>query len=196
MCQLLNYLLSSAPAWTHRAHVSGTVGLPFNALFDWPMGTSSGWAVFLDPTVNKHLKRILNNWGAYLQSSGSADVLGDDKLGWLGPEGKKELTRVANAPYKTNHKFEEMFICDPDKQYHGFTCWDDFFTRLYREGIRPVAEPENDDVVANSCESKPYRVAIGVSAKDEFWVKGQPYSVRNMLAQDELTDQFVGGTIY
>lgn len=51
-------------------------------------------------------------------------------------------------------------------------------------------------MLANACESKPYRVAKGVLAKEEFWVKGQPYSVRNMLAQDELAEQFVGGTVY
>lgn len=196
LCQLLNHLLTTAPAWTHQGHVSGVVGLPFNAVFDWPMATASGWALFLDPTVNQHIKAILNAWGSYLQSPGSADVLGSSEKGWLGPEGLSELTRVANEARGTNHKFEEMFICDAGKQYYGFKSWDDFFTRLYREGIRPVAEPENDDVLANACESKPYRVANGVAAKEQFWVKGQPYSVRNMLAQDPLAEQFVGGTIY
>ncbi|KAI7155459.1 hypothetical protein KC349_g6965 [Hortaea werneckii] len=196
MCQIMNHLLSTAPQWTHRAHVSGTVGLPFNALLDWPMGTSSGWAIFLDPVVNEHLREILVAWASYLQSHGSANVLGDDLKGWLGPEGKKELVRVANEPYGTKYKFEELFVCQPDRQYHGYKSWDDFFTRQYREGIRPVADFDNDDVLANACESKPYRVARSVSAKDEFWVKGQPYSVRNMLAQDELAEHFAGGTVY
>jgi phosphatidylserine decarboxylase len=33
------------------------------------------------------------------------------------------------------------------------------FTRLFRfdEGIRPIAEPENDNVVVNSCESMVYK---------------------------------------
>jgi phosphatidylserine decarboxylase len=38
------------------------------------MGTRSGFAVFLDPTVNKHLKRILNAWGEFLSSPASASV--------------------------------------------------------------------------------------------------------------------------
>lgn len=160
------------------------------------MGTPSGWAAFLDPAVNEHLREILNHWGTHLQTPASANVIGDDKKGWLGLEGKKELTRVANEARGTNFKFEELFICKPHEQYHGFTSWDSFFTRQYIDGIRPVAEPDNNDVLANSCESKPYRVATGVSAKEEFWVKGQPYSVRSMLAQDELADLFVGGTVY
>lgn len=35
-----------------------------------------------------------------------------------------------------------------------------------------------------------------MQARDQFWVKGQPYSVLDMLAQDPLAPQFVGGTIY
>lgn len=196
MCQVINYLLNTAPQWTHRAHVAGTVGLPFNALFDWPMATASGWAVFLDPTVNRYLKDILDVWGEYLRTKPSAEVLGGDKKGWLGPEGKSELTRVSNEAAGTNGKFEDLFECDPSKPNHGYTSWDDFFTRLYNWEYRPIAEPENDDIIANACESKPYRLAHDVKASDHFWVKGQPYSVRDMLANDEHADQFVGGTIY
>lgn len=32
--------------------------------------------------------------------------------------------------------------------------------------------------------------------REKFWVKGQPYSVRDMLANDPLSDTFVGGTVY
>jgi len=31
---------------------------------------------------------------------------------------------VANAPYKTNHKFEDMYICDPSAKHYGFKSWD------------------------------------------------------------------------
>lgn len=32
-------------------------------MFDYAMGTASGYAAFLDPEVNKHFKVILNEWG-------------------------------------------------------------------------------------------------------------------------------------
>jgi phosphatidylserine decarboxylase len=35
-----------------------------------------------------------------------------------------------------------------------------------------------------------------VKARDRFWIKGQPYSLDHMLADDSLAPQFVGGTIY
>lgn len=60
--------------------------------------------------------------------------------------------------------------------------------------MRPVAHPEDDCVIANSCKSNPYRVANNVYRRDKFWVKGQPYLVIDMLEHDELAEQFVGGT--
>ncbi|KAK5019210.1 hypothetical protein LTR16_000748 [Cryomyces antarcticus] len=195
MLQLLNHFLTTAPSWNDKSHRVGLVGLPINALLDWPMGTSSGFAFFLDPKVNAMLKKVLDAWGEYLQSPASAEVLGTDRGGWFGETGAKDLTATANIG-KTNHNFEDMFICDPSAKHHGFKSWDDFFTRLFREDIRPVAAPDNPDVIANACESMPYNVAHGVKARDRLWIKGQPYSVIDMLAHDELAEQFVGGTVY
>jgi len=89
-----------------------------------------------------------------------------------------------------------MFVCDPEKEHHGYKSWDDFFTRELKEGVRPIASPEDDNVIANACESKTYNVAHNVKARDRFWAKKQPYSVMDMLAFDPLAEQFVGGTVY
>lgn len=62
MLQLLNHLLTTAPSWSDKSHTVGLVGLPINALLTWPMGTTSGFAIFLDPKVNVMLKRVLNVW--------------------------------------------------------------------------------------------------------------------------------------
>jgi phosphatidylserine decarboxylase len=160
------------------------------------MATRAGFTVFQDPQVNAILKKVLNAWGEFLNSPESADVLDEDKESWFGESGKKSLLSVANLGGKTEHSFDELFQCDPSKPHHGFKSWDDFFTRLFRDGIRPVASPEDDDVIANCCESKTYKVAHDVKARDKFWVKGQPYSVVDMLAHDPWADQFVGGTVY
>jgi hypothetical protein len=31
---------------------------------------------------------------------------------------------VANAPYKSSMKFEEMYVCDPTAKFHGYKSWD------------------------------------------------------------------------
>lgn len=196
--QVLNHLLTTAPSWTDKSHRVGLVGLPINAVLDWPMGTPSGYAAFLDPEINAMLKKVLNVWGDYLRSPASADVLNDTSHGWFGKTGTRDLTAVAKVgpTAATDLQFHEMFVCDPSAPNHGFKSWDDFFVRLFREGMRPVADPQDNNVIANACESKPYRTSHNVRARDKFWIKSQPYSVEDMLAHDDLASQFVGGTVY
>ncbi|KAF2107311.1 Phophatidylserine decarboxylase-domain-containing protein [Lophiotrema nucula] len=195
MLQLFNHLLTEAPSWNDKSHRVGMVGLPINAVLDWPMGTPSGWAAFLDPDVNKIIKKMLNAWGEFLSSPDSRAGLDNSSSGWFSETGVSDLASVANLG-KSSHKFEDLFHCDPSQPYHGFKSWDDFFTRHFKEGIRPVASPDNDDVIANACESTTYNYTYDVKFRDQFWVKGQPYSVFDMLGQDELAEQFTGGTIY
>ena len=58
---LLNHVLTTAPGWSDAGHKAGLVGVPINALLDWPMGTKGGFTVFQDPTVNAHVSRPF--WG-------------------------------------------------------------------------------------------------------------------------------------
>ncbi|KAF4216621.1 hypothetical protein CNMCM8980_006519 [Aspergillus fumigatiaffinis] len=195
LLQVLNYLLTTAPSWNDFSHRVGLVGLPINAVLDWSMGTPSGYAAYLDPEINRMVKKILNAWGDYLKSPESASVLNDTSSGWFGSTARADLEEVGNVG-ETSHSFEDLYVCDPSAKYHGFKSWDDFFTRVFREGVRPVASPEDDTVIANACEAQPYKVAHNVKERDMFWIKEQPYSVRDMLNHDEFTPQFVGGTVY
>ena len=122
-------------------------------------------------------------------------MLDDSETGWFGETGTKDLTATANID-GTKYKFEEMFVCDPSAKFHGFKSWDDFFTRQFREGARPVAGPDDPNVIANACESEPYRIERNIGAREQFWLKNQPYSVLDILAHDPLAYPFVGGTLY
>lgn len=51
-------------------------------------------------------------------------------------------------------------------------------------------------MIVNACEAAPYRVATHVDRRAKFWIKAQPYSLEHMLANDELVEKFVGGTVY
>ncbi|KAF2691415.1 hypothetical protein K458DRAFT_447981 [Lentithecium fluviatile CBS 122367] len=168
MLQLFNRILTMEPSWSDKSYRVGMVGTPFNAILNWPMGTPSRFAFFLDPPVNKMLKKILNARAEYLSSPPFAYVLGNDLIGWFSPHGIGDLAATANVG-QTSYKFEELFQCDQFKKYHGFKSWD-HFTRQFRNG--------------------------NVAARDRFWVKGQPYSLVDMPAHDSLYEHFVGGTIY
>jgi phosphatidylserine decarboxylase len=124
MLDVLNHTFSRAPEWTDAAEAAGMVGVPMCAVFDYAMGTPSGHAAFLDPDVNRMLKKVLNEWGKFLKTPKSAEVLGDERGGWFGEVGKKDLMQVANAPLKTDFKFEDMYICSPGEKYYGYKSWD------------------------------------------------------------------------
>ena len=182
MIKLINHVLTTAPEYNK----TGLVGFPINAIIDWPMGTQAGVDAFLDQRVNAQFKKILNAWGAYLSSPASASVLGaNPRSGWFGRDARQAMPN-----------FVEEFNCDPSAPHHGFASWDDFFTRTFRPGVRPVAAPADDGVIVSACESAPYRINRNVRALDSFWLKGQPYSLRHMFDNDPAHRQFVGGTIY
>ena len=182
MLELMNVIMTHAPDFDE----TGLVGFPFNAILDWSMATKSGWAGFLNDKVNAHLKAILNEWAIFLQSKESTKVLSDDPIsGWFGANAKKAMP-----------SFVDDFKCNPELPHHGFKSWDDFFTREFRDGVRPVASPEDDYIITNACESAPYRISKNVQLYNKYWIKAQPYALKFMLDNDSWTEKFVGGTIY
>jgi len=182
MIQLINAVLVTAPSF----NTTGLVGFPINAILDWPMNTPAGEVAFLNPVLNAQFKKVLGVWSDFLSSPASTYVLGTDpKHGWFGS------SAMAAMP-----GFAREFVCDPHAPYYGFTSWDDFFTRQFRAGRRPVAAPADNGVISNACESAPYRIAHNVKGVDTFWLKGQPYSLRHMFADDPVHEQFIGGTAY
>lgn len=182
MLELLNTIMTHAPEFDR----TGLVGCPINAIFDWSMGTAAGMAAFLNERVNAQLKRVLNSWGRFLASSDSTYVLNEHaRKGWFGADAMQAMPN-----------FDREFRCDPEQPHKGFRSWDDFFTREFRPGARPVAAPSDDAVIVNACESAPYRIARHVNYRDRFWIKSQPYSLVHMLAGDALAPLFDGATVY
>ncbi len=182
MLQLLNTIMTHAPEFDR----TGLVGCPINTILDWSMGTAAGMAAFLNERVNAELKKVLNAWGRFLSSSESTYVLSDHPhKGWFGADARQAMP-----------EFEREYRCDPGRPSHGYASWDDFFTREFRAGARPVAAPHDDSVIVNACESAPYRIVRKVGYRDRFWIKSQPYSILHMLANDALAPLFAGATVY
>ena len=179
MLRLINEILTTAPEFGEDSMVA----TPLGALLDWTMGTPAGFAAYRDPTINAMLKKILTAWCEFLDSPASLYVLNDSPSGW-----KSAAARDAVGIDQFEH--------DPSDEHWGFTSWNDFFTRRFKGGQRPVASPDDDAVVVAACESTPYRISSDVQRQDQFWLKSQPYSLQDMLARDDSVDQFVGGTVY
>jgi len=179
MLRLVNEVLTMAPEFSENSMVV----TPLTAVLDWTIGTPAGFAAYRDPRINAMLKKILTAWCQFLSSRDSLYVLNDTPSGWKSPEAQRTVGM-------------EQFEHDPYDKYWGFVSWNDFFTRRFRDGERPVASPDDDKVIVSACESTPYGISTDVKAQDRFWIKSQPYSLQDMLANDDSVDQFAGGTVY
>jgi phosphatidylserine decarboxylase len=183
MLELLNAILTKAPEYRKTDLIRA---LPILFLLDQSAQTQAGAAVFLNKRVNEQIRLVLNAWGEFLSSSESCSVLNTNpRTGWFGEDAMKAMP-----------DFARHFVCDPKAPHYGFRSWDDFFTRRLKPGVRPIASPGDDSIIVNACESAPYNLAHNVQRVDTFWIKGRPYSLQHMLANDDLTEQFVGGTVY
>jgi len=178
LLRLVNEVLTMAPEFG-----GSMVATPLGAILDWTMGTSAGFAAFRDPRVNAMLKKILNAWCEFLSSGDSLYVLNDSPAGWKSAEAQRA---VGIGQYEH----------DPQDEHWGFASWNDFFTRRFKDGERPVASLDDDKVIVSACESTPYGISTDVKRQDRFWIKSQPYSLQDMLANDDSAGQFVGGTVY
>jgi len=183
---LLDRIMDKVPHYSD----SDLVGFPINALINWPMATTAGFACFLNKKVNNLFKNILNYWGKFLQSPASTYVLNSDDNGWFC---KDALHKMMDQDGNT---FEQQFICDPNKPHWGFTSWDDFFTRRFRKNMRPLPKPDDEWIIVNACESAPFKIERGVNVRTKFWIKKQPYSLSFMLNNNDWYKYFVGGTVY
>ena len=178
LLRLVNEVLTMAPEFGDQ-----NVTLPLGAILDWAMGTPAGFAAFRDPKINAALKKILTAWCDYLNGPESLYVLNDSPSGWMSDAARRAIGI-------------EQYQHDPADPHWGFTSWNDFFTRRFRDGARPVASSDDDNVIVAACESTPFSIRADVKRRDEFWLKTQPYSLQDMLANDEAVDEFVGGTVY
>lgn len=184
MLDIIEYITHTAPEYMQPdAEGRGLIGFPLNAVLNWCMGTQAGYAFFLEERVNACFNNILKEWCDFLSSPASCYVLNDSETGWLCDAAKKELEL-------------DKFIIKPELEHYGFTSWNDFFTRQFKEGVRPLECGDDDYVITNACESAPYRIATNVQKNTCFWLKSQPYSLEYMLDKCEYVDEFLGGTVY
>ncbi|RFA12075.1 hypothetical protein B7R22_16700 [Subtercola boreus] len=176
---LIDEVLTTAPEFSD----GGMVTTPLTAILDWTMGTPAGFAAYRDPRINDMFRKVLQAWGEFLSSPASRYVITNSPQGW---KSDAAVRAVGIGDYQH----------DPADEYWGFASWNDFFTRRLTDVSRPVAEADDDSVIVSSCESTPYRISTGVQRRDRFWIKSQPYSLADILANDPAVDDFVGGTVY
>jgi phosphatidylserine decarboxylase len=181
LLQQLNYITTLAPHWQDKKKKRHF--FPMSVLFTYMMMTPSGEAVFRNRRLNDALRMVLRAWCGYLDSAESRHVLNDGKHGWLN-----------KVSWEVN-KLDDFVVPDPTDPHGGFASFNAFFHREIRPEKRPIADPDDDHVVVSANDGTIYRVARDVALETTFWIKAQPYSVRDMLAGHPLTSSFEGGDV-
>jgi phosphatidylserine decarboxylase len=179
---LLNVTITQAVPFDETS----LVGCPVNALVDPLMNMPQGFALFRSEKLNAALKVILTEWCTFLSSPASRTYLNTSTpSGWFSP----------NAIAQTDFS---QFFSDPTQPYYGFASWNAYFTRYFKAGARPVDDPTNNKVIVSACEASPYNTQSNLQITDQFWMKSQPYSLRDIFTPKypTLPPYFEGGDIY
>ncbi|RAL17643.1 phosphatidylserine decarboxylase family protein [Aspergillus homomorphus CBS 101889] len=197
----IDRVLGIVPSWTSAVEKQCVIACPMNEVLIWFMNTRTGSQILSRRDINAHFQAILQKWGHYLSSPASAKAIHKGNGGWVSEGALSELLDVVVNAHNTSFRpasFEEAFICDPALPHYGFRSWDDFFTRQFRPGARPVAAPEDERIITNPCESQPFALVRNVPAHAHFSLKGTVYSLQDMLGRDDEAHaaRFTGGTVY
>lgn len=200
LLHMLDNIIQSAPPYHVAVDSKGNpigepIGVPVYLIFDLLSNTSAAYDLFRLPKFNEALKALLDSWGKYLQDpkQNSNAVLNTGKEGWF--------SKVAITNLETKLRgltFDQTYYTpDPSAENRGYKTWDDFFTREFQDGRRPIAFKENKTLIHSACESTVYRMAYNVKIYDQFWLKSQKYSLYDMLNRDnKMAEYFEGGTVY
>jgi phosphatidylserine decarboxylase len=180
MLQMLNKIVTTAPLYNPNPNKLNN--FPVSALFCYMMMTPAGEAVFRNEAFNAAIAAVLREWCAFLDSKNSLYVLNEGVDGWL-----------SQSAYWYNKLYQ--FEYDKSKPHWGFKSYNDYFHRQIKPAARPLAEPDNPKVVVSANDGKVYNIASNVQPTAQFWLKGQPYSLINML-NNQYVERFVGGTVF
>lgn len=178
----LLYISKNAPEY--NADPSNRNFFPMSSLFVYMMMTPSGEAAFRHPLINGALRAILIEWCGYLNSPASQSVLNTGPNGWLSP-----------SAYEYN-KLNEFVIPNQAAPHWGWQSFNDYFHREIKPEVRPIAGIGDPSVIVSANDGTVYKCASNVQWQEDFWIKGQPYSLSNMLAGQKDLLQFVGGDVF
>jgi phosphatidylserine decarboxylase len=200
--KLCNEILTLAPKVRTSGAGISSITVPFNAVFNWPAATTSGYVFFLNKHVNGKLKNIINKWGEFLKTQESTTYLASNippgdkerKKYWFSEEYQKRMKEYAQWTGDIN----ALYKCDPKSKTWGFNSWDCFFTRTFCDGVRGLSKGDRDDpkLIVNPCEAGFQAKREKVHDRATFWLKDQPYSILDMLNFDSYSYRFFNGTVY
>lgn len=156
---------------------------PVSSLFAYMMMTVAGEAVFRNAAFNSAIRDILQEWCKFLDSPASLSVLNEGDEGWL------------SQPAFEQNKLSEFVIPDRNAPHWGFTSFNAYFHRPIKAKYRPISAPNDTKVIISPNDGTVVTWKEDVQESAQFWLKGQPYSLQDML-QGHFVERFKGGTVF
>lgn len=178
----LDHIVTTAPLYNRDPAKQNA--FPVSSLFTYMMMTPAGESAFRYPPFNDALRAILKEWCAFLDSPASRYVLNEEPHGWL-----------SQPAYQQNQLFQ-FVIPDRKAKHWGFPSFNAYFHREIKPELRPIAAPDDPRVIVSANDGTVVTYRSDVEAQARFWLKGQPYSLIDMLAGSEYTPRFVGGHVF
>ncbi len=178
----LEHIVTTAPLYNRDPAKQNA--FPVSSLFTYMMMTPAGEAAFRYGPINDALRAILEQWCRFLDSPESRSVLNEGPFGWL-----------SQPAYQQNQLFQ-FVIPDRQAKHWGFASFNAYFHREIKPEMRPIADPDDPRVIVSANDGTVVTYATGVEAQARFWLKGQPYSLIDMLAGSPFTPRFVGGAVF
>lgn len=160
-----------------------SVAFPMSALFSYMMMTDAGEAIFRNAAFNDAIRHILKEWCRYLNTPESRHTLNHGPYGWLSPFAYQDM------------KLYE-FVTDKSDPHWGWKSYNDFFHRAIRKEVRPISGPDDPSVIVSANDGHVLTIARGVKRTDQFWLKGEPYSLVDMLNRTAYVDTFENGYVF
>lgn len=177
----LDAIVKTAPLYNRDPAKQNT--FPVSTLFTYIMMTPAGEAAFRNSAFNDAIRIVLQEWCRFLDSPASREVLNEGEYGWL------------SQPAFEQNKLSEFVIPDRNAPHWGFASFNAYFHREIRAEFRPVAAPNDPRVIVSPNDGTVVTWAQNVQASARFWLKGQPYSLHDML-RGQMVDRFVGGSVF
>ena len=100
-------------------------------------------------------------------------------------------SRKSIMKFIADNKIDILECKNPPSTYKTFN---DFFTRELADGKRPIAEPENANVVSFPSDGR-HLLIENISQQETFYAKGTKFNLAGFLGDEKLASRFENGTM-
>ncbi|KAI6146482.1 phosphatidylserine decarboxylase-domain-containing protein [Pisolithus tinctorius] len=168
--------------------------VPYYGIISGFCNTPVGYNAFTHPRVNERFCRVFTAWHKYLTSTASTNVIHNRAGGWLSTTALNAMVQSAGGT-PDQDTFDNFFICNTSDPHYRFKSYDGLFVRELKAVHHAMVYPDNPAIVNSTCLSTVHMLYYNLKKMDRFWIKNTPYSLNHILAEDELVDTFVNGTL-